>query len=223
MNREELWSAPTMRGGTTALKSISPISYCGSAEIYIEWLWEAAPIDTVLLDIERCMRAGLIYPALHLALSVPDVCSSLETAHDEQARFRIEKRYVAWCKTYLGREFTKFTAGDCWALRGGVLHNGIFAAHSKSQYDRVVFTVPNQKRTFHDTIHRVKDNDGKVVEKIMHLDAEMFCKSMIRAARRWYGKQADHPMVMQNIPHLVRLRHKGKHPHPLLSGSAFIA
>ncbi|WP_269514448.1 hypothetical protein [Brevundimonas subvibrioides] len=199
-----------MRDGTTALKSISLISYTGFEFIELNLISETSPLEVVLDEIFKCIAAGLVYPALHLALSVPDVCSSLETAHDEDARFRIQRRYVAWCETYLSQEFLVFTASDCWALRGGVLHNGMFASHPGSQYDRILFTLPNPRMTLHENISR---NNGGIIESALQLDAKLFCEAMATAARRWYLLKKDDPKVVQNLPNLVRVRPNGVSPH----------
>lgn len=168
------------------------------------------PFEFVVNEINRCMRAGLPYAAIHMALSLPDVCSSLETEPNDDARYRVEKRYVSWCERYLSRHYQNFSPADCWALRGGVLHNGIFGAHGKSRYDDVLFGLPGSPNRIHDGL---STNNGGTNLTALFLDSEMFCESMIKAAGEWLEANKDDAVVAANLPKLVSLRGKGVFPH----------
>lgn len=174
----------------------------------------------VLNDIAKALDAGLHYLALSVALSLPDICSSAE--EDRKPGDKIWKgtqaRYVEWCEQYLIPQFSVFTAVDCWALRGGVIHNGKLHGHPKEQYDRVVFMLPDARVYMHECISR---NNGGVTESALQLDLKTFCNHMVSAVGRWLDAKQGEPVVRDNLSNLVRLRPGGIAPH--FVGMAVIA
>jgi len=168
------------------------------------------PFDIVLGEIHACLRAGLPYAAIHLALSVPDVCSALETDPESQERWKgTEKRYVAWCQRYLSKRFSTFDAADCWALRGGVLHNGNLTGHSKTKYDHVMFGLSSNIRI----AELLSTNNGGTNLSGLAMDAGIFCDRVVEAAKEWIAERGTDPIVTANMENLVRLRPEGRAPH----------
>lgn len=178
---------------------------------------QTSPLQTILNDVENAFNAKLVYVAIQLSLLLPDICSSLETKSDSRERFKIEERYIRWCKKYFEPKFKMFTANDCWALRGGVVHNGMLFGHPKSRYDRVLFGLPS-RTLIHEGIF---ENNGGIQEKALMLDSKVFCEKMILAAHEWIAAEAENEIVLKNLPNLVRLRQEGLSPHVV--GIAVIA
>lgn len=179
---------------------------------------EPSPLEVVLGEIHACLRAGLPYAALHLALSIPDVCSSTETDPDSEARWKgTQKRYIDWCEKFLAPKFSTFNATDCWALRGGVLHNGNLTGHSSSKYDDVMFTLGGSIVID----EYISINNGGTNRSGIALDINLFCDRIVQAAREWLDQSASNDLVKQNLEHLVRFRPQGRSPHivgvPLIS------
>ncbi len=81
----------------------------------------------ILREINACIDKKLYYVALTTALTLPDICSKLESKEE-----KVKKRYVKWCNTYL---FEYLPPVDNWLiqktdwgniiyqLRCGILHN----------------------------------------------------------------------------------------------------
>src|SRR4051812_15968963 len=74
---------------------------------------------------------GNLYAALSLALTLPDICGSLE----EPGPFKAQRRYEGWCKAWLEPKFTRpaggtipskiwISAEDCFQLRCSLIHSG---------------------------------------------------------------------------------------------------
>ena len=169
------------------------------------------PLESILVDIEKAIDAGLFYLAVHLALSVPDICGSLECDLDPDKPWKkVEKRYKDWFTENLSDKFSIFTVDDCWAMRGGVVHNGTLKSNrSSAKYDRIVLTLPSNF-TLHECVSA--DNAG-VIESALQLDAVMFCQQVRDAARQWALAKKDDPIVSKNLDNLVRLRPNGIFPH----------
>jgi hypothetical protein len=162
-------------------------------------------LDPILNDIDRLFGFGFYYAAIVLSLTVPDICSSLETRVDDEARRHIETRYKQWCEKYLQPKFSVFTAKDCWALRGGVLHNGKLHGHTKLAYDRVIFSPP-----FGPMIHECVAKDNRAgPDHTLTLNVHRFLFNMVEAAKAWHRENGDNPIVQENIGGLVRTRMDG--------------
>lgn len=164
---------------------------------------EPPPLEIILNDVEHALQAKLYYLALHLALAVPDICSALETKPEDRERWKPNERYVAWCKTYFEPQFSQFTAEDCWALRGGVIHNGMLFGHPKLRFSLVVFSLP-RGGSVNENISESADGS-----KVLQMDVGIFCHRMRKAAMQWYNERKNEPIVAANLPNLVRLRPDG--------------
>jgi hypothetical protein len=162
-------------------------------------------LDPILNDIDRLFGVGFYYASIALSLSIPDICSSLETRPDDELRRKVEKRYKAWCETYLQHRFSTFTAKDCWALRGGVLHNGKLHGHTQLGYERVLF-MPPHAGVCHEMVAK---NNRAGPEHTLTLDLGRFLHHMVEAAKDWHAAKGNDPIVQENIGGLVRTRPEG--------------
>lgn len=172
---------------------------------------QLSPLDRILDDIIGSYNAGFYYVSVTLTLAIPDICSSLETRADERKRWKVEARYKSWFNTYLAAHFHKFTADDCWALRGGVVHNGMLFGHPQARYNRIVFMPPSRNGP---TLHECISADSRAEsETILQFDIRQFCSTFIDGAKYWYKARKDDPIVASNLPNLVRERREGFPPH----------
>jgi hypothetical protein len=190
------------------------------------WCWIMDSIHpsvrALLGEIERALDAKLYYSAIAVALSVPDVCASLEL-DPAVPSWSTKDKYEAWFASNLGSIFKNLTASDCYRLRGGVLHQGHFR-HPKARYDRIIFLLPDSPFRAHDVVVSIakdvviggltraeitgRDQTGDV----LYLEAVRFCKQIIEAARLWAIAKKDDANVQANLPNLVRLRPEGLPP-----------
>jgi hypothetical protein len=74
--------------------------------------------DAYLEQIESALDAGLFYPALALALALPDICMSCELPPDKGTT---RTTYERWCRTYFGNSLDPH---EVYTLRCAFLHNG---------------------------------------------------------------------------------------------------
>lgn len=155
------------------------------------------PIESLLAEISNAIKANLPYAALMIALSVPDVCVTLQ-----QDKPRADPdSYAEWVRKYLldGKESP--TGRMLYKLRCGVLHNakGTHQDMKHFGFDRVIFTPP-------DSVYQV---DGIVLNGAATFSAERFCERMIAAARKWYEENKSDPRVIENEDGLFRVRPRG--------------
>lgn len=154
-------------------------------------------METITNEIERALSAGLYYLALASALTLPDICAALESPTGETSG----KQYKAWYAMWLTL-YPLVTGDDLYSLRCGVLHQGRLG-HPKSQYDRILFTLPDVKGVVHNVL----------IDDVLNLDLATFCHDMINAVSRWYVAKHDDPIVLRNLPRLVQYHANGLAPY----------
>lgn len=170
---------------------------------------EPIALEAIFVEVKHALDAKLYYLAIAVALTIPDICISLEC--DTGKIWTNQSKFVAWSTKYIAPQYTYLTGQDIYYLRCGVLHNGKYG-HHKSPFDRIMFTLPNTSRTL---IHEYLSVDnGGTRESVLTLDVDLFCASIIRAARSWLSDaDTNHSNVSANMPNLVRLRPDGLPPH----------
>lgn len=167
----------------------------------------AGPLEIILSDIEKALQAELWYVALAVTLSLPDICSLLELPEEERSKRR---KYAAWFDRNMGRHYRFLTGDDCYSLRGGVVHHGKFG-HVQARYDRIGFTFPGRNRPRIGEL--LSEDNGGIKESMLVLDVEMFCSTMLAAVREWFTANANNPVVLANLPNVVRTQLHGVPPH----------
>lgn len=171
-----------------------------------------SPLASVLNDIQRAIDAKLYYPALLVALTVPEICAAL--ALDRSVYVR-EKQYTAFVDKYTSEPGLGVTGLDCYRIRGGVVHRANMAGHDKLSATHVIFTVPEGAGGVH-ALGIAVDNKMAYM-----LDLVRFCDAMIAAAKAWYEDHHSDPKVQENLKSLFRYCPNGLSPFFL--GQAVVA
>src|SRR2546422_951360 len=73
-------------------------------------------------EIERCEGTRCHWALLHVLLSLPDVCASLE-ADPASADSEVGERYVDWCTKHLPQS-PAVSGADRYQMRNALLHAG---------------------------------------------------------------------------------------------------
>lgn len=160
-------------------------------------------LQSILNDIRSCIANKLYYPALLIALTLPEICSALEV---DDSVFIKEKQYAAFVDKYAPLEVLNISGQNCYRLRGGVVHRGNAAGHPHIGASHVIFYVPESPSLIHGISVEV---NGK---RAANFDLIRFCEGMISAVEKWFVDHKDKSMVNQNIPRLLSLRLNGIAP-----------
>jgi hypothetical protein len=161
-------------------------------------------MEMILGEIERAVRSNFFYLAIALALTLPDICSALQTKNGKTN----DGLYRKWIKKYL-KEIPGLSPSDCWSLRCGVIHEGNLKIKNEQKH-RVIFTLPHSSGArMLGGFTIVHQQEGV---RALQVDAVQFCEEMIAGVRAWYKHLADDPVVLKNLPGLVRFRPYGMYP-----------
>lgn len=104
-----------------------------------------SPLSSILADIQRAIDAKLYYPALLVALTVPEICSALTL---DNSVFVKEKHYVAFVDRYTTPKSLGCDGLTCFRLRGGVVHRANLAGHALFDATNVISLFLNQSSRF---------------------------------------------------------------------------
>lgn len=159
-------------------------------------------LETILGEIERALKYRLYYSAVAVALTVPEICGSIESPNGWGG----QHKYIDWFDRYLAPRFTHLTAQAMHQLRSGVVHQGRYG-REKDVYQRVLFTLPGPI-TAHDNYFGRGEN-----ERALNLDPAIFCQKVIEACKAWYDEKRDDPHVVANIGNVVHVRPNGLSPY----------
>lgn len=167
-----------------------------------------SPFKFLLDEIRGTLNAGFFFAPVSLALSLPDICSAMET---DIANSPLDtcKRYQEWCEEYAQSKFREVKSLDIWALRCGVVHNAMLSKGKKNSRGRIIFMPPNKALKLKEMLIK---NCGNPPENGLQISIPFFVDQLIDAAADWWFQKQFDPMVIGNLPHLVRYRLDGFAP-----------
>lgn len=137
-------------------------------------------MDKLIIEMMMALNCRAYYPALITAMTIPDVCASLDT--DGHAS---PEKYAKWYDEYVTNQPLSVFDGNlayyvrCAILRQGRLSHPQFKKQGKIFKD-VAFVVRNAKDN---TIHRVvlmNDTDS-----VYTVDLKMYCDMIYAAVKKW--------------------------------------
>lgn len=152
-------------------------------------------LSSVVEDMHRARTAKLYYPCLLVALTLPEICSGLVLPKD---KFVKREHYVNFIDTYSKPQELGGNGDSIYRLRGGLVHRGDLRGHAHFGATHVIFTVPETRAK----IHALSMISGDKVAAMFDLD--FFVDGMDAAVRRWYQENKEVPILLENLPHLIR-------------------
>lgn len=152
-----------------------------------------------MMEFVRAARSaaesGNVYGALALALTLPDMACSLESADG----WTSGRRYSAWVDRWLDRRYLRFLeGGDCYALRCAVLHNGSDRTENHRAsvaLDRFVFTTQGG--------HLLR------VNSLLQMNTPAFVEDLCLAVEAWMNTVGATETVRTRTAGGLRIRKSG--------------
>ena len=132
--------------------------------------------------VEKSIETKNWISAIALALTIPDICGSLESPYVKNG-----ERYKSWFRRWVEPAYTKnfpvtgehvfLSAENCWALRCSFLHAGSSEIRPdvKSALENFHFIIPPHGRIIHCNL---EDN-------VLQLQTDLFCRDMIGGVIAW--------------------------------------
>ena len=104
------------------------------------------PLATILRDVEHAIASKKYYPALVVALTIPEICVTLCWPRQMMVN---SKHYAEFIDRYTIPSELGLNGTECYHLRGGVIHRGNAAGHPKFRDTHVIFIISESQAHIH--------------------------------------------------------------------------
>lgn len=163
------------------------------------------PLANILSDIRRCFDEKLYYPALTVALTLPEICASCLLP---PTTFVKQDDYTRFLTDYVKNDDLGVDPLTCYRLRGGVVHRANASGHPYISRDgeaveNVIFTLPETGFFLHGPSLSV---GGHLA---ITITLEQFLDVMEACVRRWYDEHRENDAVNERIWSMLALRPNG--------------
>lgn len=155
-------------------------------------------MEDFLKEIELALEHKLYFIALSSTLTLPDICGALGSENNKASG----KKYKEWYDKYAFNKCSTILDGhNCYKFRCSLLHQGSTIDSSeknKSKFSRILFLELNKMILMHDNL----------IDDVLNLDINLFCKGMIDAVRYWFAEVSKNDIFKKNYPNMIK-RYKG--------------
>jgi hypothetical protein len=170
-------------------------------------------------------KEGNVYAGLSLALTLPDICASLE----DPGPGKSQKRYERWCRQWLQPKFTSppgpfrsepwvwITAEDVFQLRCSLIHSGRaeIEPSKRTGVDRFLFFDQSAKS------HMMKFENcslGGVTANLVQVKADLFSEEVFKAVDEWDASVAGDTKIQAEKAKLLFIHSGGALIHGIQFG-----
>lgn len=142
-------------------------------------------------QIKKALDLNLFYLALMSTMSIPDICSSLQSPDGQASK----DKYIDWYNKYMKKEYINYINGeDCYYFRCSLLHQGL-TLHPKSNYERLLFIEPDN----HNNILHLN-----IINNSLNINVKIFCIDLINGAENWLNDYGNDENFKKNYNKFMR-------------------
>ncbi|MDW9447221.1 hypothetical protein GOA58_05905 [Sinorhizobium meliloti] len=156
------------------------------------------------------------YAGLSLALTLPDICASLEDPGPNKSA----KRYIAWCEKWLKSRFGQhLSAADIYQLRCSLVHSGSAEIKSDKVKDYSDFEFFDDTTGSHLNFFKSVISDDTEYGNFIQLSAENFSLTVFDAVDEWESSIKGNQAILKEKEKLISIRSSGYSRGPITFGS----
>lgn len=167
-------------------------------------------MDILMKDLEKAIEHKLYLAALNIALTIPDICSALQSSNGKTDG----TKYKNWFNTYCGDFYNNFIDGnDIYEIRCSILHQGKSSHDNTSRrHKRILFQIPTPTNI---VLH------NNIINDAYNVNIEVFIGDIIKGFNKWYSQEKENINVIKNLEKTVKYYPQGISPYivgvPLIS------
>lgn len=164
-------------------------------------------MEEYLKQLRLVVAVNLYLPALVMALSLPDVCSALESRDGRT----IGSAYKAWFDEYVAPRYVVSIQGDkevrlsghhAYSFRCALLHQGR-TSHPKG-YPRILFVEPPRASP---VLH------NNLINGALNIDVRIFCEDVCSGVELWLSRVRGTLHFEKNSQEMVKRYPQGLPPY----------
>lgn len=164
------------------------------------------------------IKSGTLYAALSLALTLPDICGSLEDPGPGKSK----RRYERWCEQWFDLKYrisvrnvgdpTHLRPEDIFQLRCSLIHSGSAEVEidKRTKIDRFVFF--DETAGEHASLIRNVTFGGQRADMVV-LSADAFSQQMFESVDKWDAAMVSDPKVQAEKEKLLFIHSAGATIH----------
>lgn len=146
------------------------------------------------------------YAALSVALTLPDICASLE----DPGPSKTHSRYVAWFKKWAAKHFGEYlSAEDCFQLRCSLIHSGSADIEETKRAGVDKFEFLADDNAPHLIVQRGNKIDGVLQPSVTILNTKLFCEAIYESAEAWDASIIDNAKMQEAKKSLIVIKDHG--------------
>lgn len=156
------------------------------------------------------LDAGNFYSGLSLALTLPDICGSIE----DPGPGKSQKRYVKWCDDWIVPKYTLkigtdkkekvfLSAADLFQLRCSLIHSG------SAEFDPSKATTVQRIEFFDDTVGSHLNLMTVNGTPFLQLKVKPFCNDIFDSVDDWDSAKGADPTIQAEKQKLLVIRTSG--------------
>lgn len=148
----------------------------------------ATVLESYLNQVEQCLAQELYYPALALALALPDICAGLAGRPEK----RNTDRYIAWLREN-PLMHTAIDASAVVALRHAFLHNGTGELGDQGRQPTGSFVLRRPPSPCNGIrVHSARGMADGTAHGQLDVEVEELVRALVFSARTWSARNTLH-------------------------------
>lgn len=170
-------------------------------------------------EIRTALNSNLYTVALVSALSLPDVCASLESPNMFEEK-GVSVRYQQWYNKY-AKKHCLISSYLCYKYRCSMVHT--CSSHEKNKVSKIAFLIPGSTNCAMSNCEvdiTLNTPEGAVSEKAVVIDIVEFVNGMIKSVEDWLEISKSNKNFIKNYPFFIQKRPGS--PLELICGGTFI-
>lgn len=167
-------------------------------------------IERIVNEIDKCLDKDLMFPALFMALSLPDLCGK-DKWNELSQNYMCHERYTRWFNKYVDYELNplkyhfpnsepvmSFGAEECYKLRCALLHAGDTDIGTEIKVDS--FVIETDSCVFSGSLMRsgndlkIKNNEF-VDTSYIYIRAIVLVRAILIGTRLFMKEQNENGLV----------------------------
>ncbi|QFH65064.1 hypothetical protein FR773_10120 [Leclercia adecarboxylata] len=150
-------------------------------------------MDRFVDSIRKSIQDRNWYSAIFMALTMPDICSSIEDPYEERVGFRYRKWFNSYLQESYKLSLIEFTAEDCYQFRCKCLHQGITRREGFEEFE--------VSETLNGSVIHMNSFNG-----VIQIQVSQFCEDMCKAVEKWILDMQDRPAITLRMRDLISIR-----------------
>jgi len=177
-------------------------------------------MNHLIRGVTEAVERRCWYAAVALALSIPDVCATVDDAV-AGVRRHAGVRYRDWCARYIEPRFSSpdgrvfLNGGELWSVRNAFLHGGDFATRGREPTNTddvlAMFDSLNQICLFVSDLPvmpaRQLTRGSGVCRTSDTVSVTEFCRAICSGAQEWYVRAHEDPTSRERMQRFLRITH----------------